>query len=172
MIIRFDSTGAVHVFQRNRHSVFDSHGRRLISNNPMDVVPIDVIVTEEMIFAQATVAAPGGRSTPIQVVTSDGRVVRGSGLQPDQPIAARNRWDRVRRIARSIATSGVWSGRVNRYEISRFSFDGTEQVRLVREAPWFKPYEDIIPGEGWSTPDRNSRESSSHGMGTFGAQWL
>lgn len=153
MMVGGDDT--VHVVQFATHSVLGPGAREFIRRRQLALRPWCATIVVGTMVACSPVQAPGGRGTPLQVLAEDGRVARGIGFQPDRPIDFTHTLDRSRRVARAAGDDAVWSARRIEYEMSRFSLDGQEQVRVVRDAPWFPPQdEDYENGEGYLTPQR------------------
>lgn len=155
MIIRIDDQDTVHVFQYNRHTVVTPGFTEIVRSRLLRLRARDAIVMDGRPLVQATVHEPQGRSTPVQLLSHEGRTIRGLGRREDRPITAGSQWDAFRRIAPATAPGRLWVAYVNRFEISQFDLEGNEHFRVVRDAEWFPPYqEDRRVGEGWTIPPR------------------
>ena len=138
----------------------------------MPVRPFDVVLASGKAVVRATIAVPRGRSTPIQVLDEEGSVGRGIGLIAGRSLDVSDPLNAARRLATARDAEGIWSAYWHRYEISRFSLDGAEEVRVVRRSEWFRPYDPRprIPGEGYATPQRPRIEALVEPVG--GLLWV
>lgn len=119
------------------------------------VRPSDLVALKDgRLVAQAYVYESQGHGTPLQVMRRTGDVVRGLGQRSSDAENGRSYFTTTRTIADAADGMAVWSSYVNRYEISRFSPDGQEELRVVRDSKWFRPYQDPIVGEVFAEPQR------------------
>lgn len=155
MILRASSDSeTVSAFHGPVHYVLGPTTTGVIRQNRVRVHPSDAALIGESFIVQATVDAPGG-GTPLQELAQDGTVVRGFGVDSERPLTRRSsHFDRVRRLARGNGGRSLWSAYINRFEAVRYGLDGSEELRVRREAEWFPSYEDEIPGELFIVPQR------------------
>lgn len=153
MLLRVDSADSLHVFQLTRETVLAPGARTVARAKTIEVSPSDIVFCGGRRIVAAVVRAPRGTSTPVQVLARDGSVVEGIGLVAGRPLSFDHPVFVARRLACAGESANVWSAYWTRYELSRFTPAGDEEVRIVRVGEWFSPYEPE-PGEGWMIPQR------------------
>lgn len=124
-----------------------------VSKKRGNVFPHDVAVLSNTTVVQALVRTPMG-GTVLQILDEMGRAAWGMDSIDEDALEVGRGFDSFRRIAPSRDGAGVWSARINRYDVSLFDLEGDKLVRIVRDTPWFRPYEDLIAGELWFVPQR------------------
>lgn len=81
---------------------------------------------------------------PLHVFDLDSRRITRSfgdeGVRVDRSSRSYNAMSR--RVA-ATADGNIWAARVNRYRIDKWNPDGDRIVRIERDSPWFRPWEDF-----------------------------
>lgn len=106
------------------------------------------------IVVQSDLGSPECFGVPLQVIglnAEDGPVLRCFGADSG-PVRRDRPHNRMRAVAASERGEGVWSARVNRYELAYFDSLGTQQLRITRHAPWFPGWDAEPPGAYKSVP--------------------
>lgn len=115
----------------------------------------DAVVVGDTAIVQAAIYAANATGTPLQILANDGVVLSGMGSNRERPLTASSPFfEHYRRLARANDRRSIWSAYINRYEMSRFSLDGREELRVQRDHGWFRPYTDVLPTELLITPQR------------------
>ncbi len=169
MGLRPGAAGELHATQRDRWYVISQLDSEdvSVSSTTMDVRAEDMVPLGDDLLVQAVVFEPGGTTAPIQAVNRRGTAFRGVGVTVGRPISRQSPFDRYRVLAPTADGGAIWSGYLTRFEVSRFALAGEEQVRVIRDAPWFPPYDEMLMGELFVVPQRPRIQSiaeSSDGL--------
>lgn len=152
--LRTDRAGVLHAAQRNRWFVVRLDGADVtVEGVRMDVIAGDAVPVGDHLYVQAEVTGQDGRSSPIQIVDRQGRAVRGIGSD-DPPAPLPSPFRSFRYLSASASGDGLWSARLNRFEVRRFSTSGREELMVTRESEWFEPYDGLLRGELLQVPQR------------------
>ena len=73
------------------------------------------------------------------------RVMRSFGDEGDRVVRSDQSQTALRRRVAVAADGNIWAARPTRYRIDKWSPDGDRITRIERDAPWFRPWEEI-PG--------------------------
>lgn len=154
MLIRVGAGDEVYISEAADLHLLEPGATGTLRKTRITVRPNDMTIIGRTVAVQWTIHEPGGRSTPIQILDAGGKLTKGIGRSTSRPLVSTNPFDGIRRISGPSDKNVVWSAYLNRYEISAFDLDGNEELQVVREAPWFKPYDDLLHGEGLLVPQR------------------
>lgn len=169
MGLRPGAAGELHATQRDRWYIISNVSAEdvRVASTTMDVRADDMVPLGDDLLVQAVIFEPGGTTAPIQAVNRSGTAYRGVGVTRGRPISRGSEFDRYRVLAPTADGAAVWSGYLTRFEVSRFTPAGEEQVRIVRNATWFQPYDETLMGELFVVPQRPRIQSiaeSSDGL--------
>jgi hypothetical protein len=140
LFIRIGANDTVHVFQGVRESVFAPGARDFVRSHNVPVLTTDPVILGRQVAFRALVWERDGRSTPVQLVDESREGVTGLGHRPGRPVPG-NVSMPDRRIAAAANGKGIWVSPWTAYELSLFSFDSVELLRVIRDTEWLQPYD-------------------------------
>jgi hypothetical protein len=154
MILRVGEGDDLYVGEGPDLHVLGATATTTLRKTRIDIRGNDMVILGRTPIVQASIYEPNGRSTPLQIISEDGKSATGIGITSARPMVRSRVFDSLRRITLDGSGRRVWSSYANRFEFSRFDLEGREEVRVVRDADWFAPYDDLLQGEGLHVPQR------------------
>jgi len=147
-LLRVDADGHLYVFDGIHVHVINATSLQHLDKRTIRMIARDAAIVGSSTVVQWPVGAPGGMSTPLQVFSDGSRQSFGIGASREHPLTEPAQLDSYRVVARTADGLGLWSGFLGRYVVSRFTLDGSESVRVIRDSEWFQPYGSNKRGEG------------------------
>jgi hypothetical protein len=140
--ITMDARGQIYVFDHTRRITVLDTALRVVRTVVPEILNGRPLLMSDGTFVESGGApGPGRTGVPLHLLSSDGRWLRSFGgeagvVTPVYGIAL------VRQLA-AARSGGVWSARLDRYEMEEWDLAGKRRRALRRRADWFYP----TPGE-------------------------
>lgn len=106
----------------------------------------------------ATRMGAGRPPSQLHIVGPEGRFVTSFAPAPRAFVSEGDLIERLGSIAPSKRYHGLWFAKANRYALQLFVHEELRRV-VIRNVPWFRPWEGLLPLEGLATPPRPAIES-------------
>lgn len=140
---------AVHVFERQRHTVLESGTYEVRSLSNLPAAPgASVLAATEGLLVQMRLGADTGFAL-VHHLGASGVLLRSFVIVPslDDP------WERYRRLGHATGRS-VWVAPVNRYRLELWSWSGDKLRALERQTAFFQPWSRYDAAEPYRKPPR------------------
>lgn len=138
-MLRVGPGDSIHVFEGNRESVLSPGIAGFGSQRILPLLPNDVLFLRDgRAVVQRTILGDGRTALPLHILDTQGRIARSFGggglLDPRKPYLG---------VLRLFPAPGdrIWSAHFGAYRIDLWSLDGSRLQTLVRDAAWFRPWD-------------------------------